>query len=193
MLSNEYTNQLQVSRGTYLLPFSNDRKVIFEGNVKLFHSFRYEILAYVLGGLTLYFLWQGDAKYKTIILVPAVALGAFVLAKRNSVRNSFTFVKEITLHKDGSKVDIVTQLDKSFKKFEGVPVNSLKYITKDINIPTPSSETDYLNTSDIRLLGVDGNILQFGENYAFVPVEYSANELILKQLYNGQTVKPEYL
>jgi hypothetical protein len=46
--------------------------------------------------------------------VPAVGLGAAAIARRNSVKNSFAYVKEIALHKDGQKVDVIIQMNKTF-------------------------------------------------------------------------------
>lgn len=47
------------------------------------HVFRYKLLAGLFGGLFLYMLWQGDAKYKYALTVPGLAVGFILLASKN--------------------------------------------------------------------------------------------------------------
>jgi len=44
-------------------------------------------LALLSGVGVAYFLYSGDAKYKTLVLTPVVGLAAFILFKRNQVLN----------------------------------------------------------------------------------------------------------
>ena len=45
------------------------------------------LLALLSGVGVAYFLYSGDAKYKTLVLTPVIGLAAFILFKRNQVLN----------------------------------------------------------------------------------------------------------
>lgn len=64
------------------LPWDGTRKKIFQGEAEIRPELPYYLLA-ALSGLGLaYFLYSGDAKYKTIVLTPVVGIAALVLFKK---------------------------------------------------------------------------------------------------------------
>ena len=62
-------------------------------------------MAALFGFTFLYLLYRGDAKYKTILAVPALGYGFFLLAKQRSVIYIYIYIKglkEYSLRKDNT-------------------------------------------------------------------------------------------
>lgn len=56
---------------------------------------------------TLYCLYSGDAKYRTLIGAPALAFAALFMGGRKMAKANLNFITEMALHKDGKTVDIL--------------------------------------------------------------------------------------
>lgn len=114
--------------------------MIFETTIQHSHSLRWRVLAGVLGAATLYLIWEGDAKYKTIIVVPTLAIALAVWGHRNAMKNGFQYLKEVAIYKDGKRVDLTIQSSGTLTKFEAVPISQLKYFRKDLEFPIEEAQ-----------------------------------------------------
>jgi hypothetical protein len=57
------------------------QKLIYNTSAPHYHLLRYQVLAAVFGLYTFYLLYRGDARYRTILFVPAVAGLGFLMHK----------------------------------------------------------------------------------------------------------------
>ncbi|EGR34248.1 protein phosphatase 2C, putative [Ichthyophthirius multifiliis] len=184
----------------------NGRKLIFEAQIQNRPELRYYILAMLCGVSFAYFLYSGDAKYKTLVLTPLVGVSSLILFKRNYASNSVAKLKELYLHKDGKLIDAVIQKNQEIQTKTNIPINQVKLYRGDHLVKLDMEELNKnqslkkivekntngsfkIHSSKLReSIGRDGQWLQLGESEVIVPFNNFGHRLLLKEVFKGQEV-----
>lgn len=115
-------------------PWVNDRKVIFEALASRKAELPYLLVAALSGAALAYFLYSGDAKYKTLVLTPVVGIASFILLRKSQWANSSNVLTKLVLHKDGKHVDAVLSRCGHTTVLNDLPISSLKLTKGDPRI-----------------------------------------------------------
>ncbi|EAR84248.3 protein phosphatase 2C, putative (macronuclear) [Tetrahymena thermophila SB210] len=198
-----------IQQNTGNLPWDGGKKKIFQGQANKYLETPYYLLAALSGLGLLYFLYSGDAKYKTLVLTPVVGIAAFVLLRRNQILNRVPTLTELFLHKDGKFVDAVVSVNGQLISKNDIPVSTLKLYRGDHTVKVnlndfedasakkflaqQSGQEGVINVhfSKLRNLAArNGQVLNLGDTEVVVPFENQANRIILKQIFKGVEVLP---
>ncbi|KAL4480502.1 hypothetical protein ABPG72_022257 [Tetrahymena utriculariae] len=198
-----------IQQSTGNLPWDDGKKKIFQSSANSYFETPYYLLAALSGLGLLYFLYSGDAKYKTLVLTPVVGIAAFVLLRRNQVLNRVPTLTELFLHKDGKFVDAVVSVNGQLISKNDIPISTLRLYRGDHNIKVDlndfqdASAKKFLaqqsgqegvitvNFSRLRNLAArNGQILNLGSIEVVVPFQNQGNRIILNEIFKGVEVLP---
>lgn len=102
----------------------NGQRVVYQSASQNYHVLRYQVLAGVLGLLSLYLFLRGDATYLTILAVPTAAYCAFLLMKQNQARRAIPVVRQILQNSDRT-YQVSIETNRVISRLQNV--NSIRY------------------------------------------------------------------
>lgn len=203
LILEEQNKALNESLNYNFLPWINDRKLVFEAQADRGNTLLYGTLGTLLSAYLVYKLYQGDAKNTSLVALFAASAFCIRRYKVNSLRNSFDYLVQLNVHRDGRNLDLYIQKPSNqITKIEGVPISDFKVHRSDYSFDLPENDvsstidaaletTQRVRLSDFRKLGVGRTswVATYGQDVVFVPTQYKGNVSIVNSLLKGKELE----
>ncbi|KAM3146780.1 hypothetical protein pb186bvf_001310 [Paramecium bursaria] len=161
----EYTSGVGQNRHN-----EQNQKLIFEADSVKTKVLTYYSLSGLFGTYFSYLLYLGDARYTTILAVPALAAGFYLLAQENVKLRQFSIIRQILKNPDNT-YEIIYEKNRQISKIENIQAENIKASVQSIPNPLRFG----------RPTDVGYHILINGESY-FAPYKYRGNALDFRKV-----------
>jgi len=205
LVIEEETRELRKRLNYNFLPWINDRKLVFEAKPDRANAYIYGALGSLFGAYLLYKIYQGDATNASLLAIFAASSFCFSRHRINTIRNSFDYLVQMNVHRDGRTLDLFIQrTNNQIAKIEGVPVSDFKVHRSDYQFDFPENgisraiaqgglgrSTSGVRLSDMRKYGLGRNawVGTYGQDIVLVPMDYLGNSAVLNNVFKGKDLE----